>query len=76
MSSASDTTSFSLIRSPSSSSQTSATVVAPSERLSVPSTQLAASPIIPTPPIASKRSSSSRPRGARLPGPSAAAISR
>ena len=71
MSSASDTTSLSLTRSPSSSSHSSATVRAPSERLSVASTQLAASPIMPTPPIASRRSSSSRARGARLPGPSA-----
>ena len=55
---------------------TEGSVVAPSERLSVASTQLAESPIMPTPPIASRRSSSSRGRGARLLGPSAAAIRR
>jgi hypothetical protein len=64
------------MRSPSSSSQSNATVRACSERLSVDSTQLAESPIISTPPIASSRSSSSRGRGARLAGPSAAAIRR
>ena len=74
MSSASLATSRSLRSSP--STHSNATVVAVSERLTVPRIQPIASSIIPTPPIASNRSSSSRVRGARLDGPSAAAISR